>query len=161
MAAPRVTKQHRRIQRRRLESAKRLWKGPIFKKVPQFLKTHRISLTYCLASNINQTFLNKGSFVFLLCPEIYRFCAVFGRFGGPCPRAPPPSESAYAKQVKLVGLAEKFHPHIWRNGGTRTLCRTQKYDQSSARPNRLVVSRDSQGHAGSWPSSPHKKKRPG
>ena len=82
---------HRRIQKRHLEVAKRPWigpKGPNFKKVPQFLKNPRISLPCCLPSNIDQTFLNKISVVFLLCPEICRFCAILGRFGGamaPCP----------------------------------------------------------------------------
>ena len=86
---------YRRIQKKGLEGAKRLWRELNLKKVTQFLKTHRISPPYCLPSNINQTFLDKSCFSFLLCPERCRFCAIFRRFGGGHGPCPPPSGSAY------------------------------------------------------------------
>ena len=104
LTAPTSAQGHRRIQ-------KRLWRGPNFEKVPQFMKTHRISLFYWLPSNINITFLNKSWFVFLLCPEICRFCAIFGRFGGGAwPPASPldPPVHSFPKSHGLTPLSAAF-----------------------------------------------------
>ena len=60
---------------------RRLWEGRNFREGLQFLKSNRISLSYDLTSNIDQTLKNKSCFVFLLYRGIYRFCAIFGRHG--------------------------------------------------------------------------------
>ena len=74
-----------------------------FKKVPQFLKTHRISLPYCIPCHINKTFFpNKSCFVFMLCPEMRRFCAILGRFGGSMTPWPP---AGSANAMTCCGLS--------------------------------------------------------
>ena len=59
-----------------------LWEGRNFKEVPRFLKSNRNLLAFGLTSNKDQTCTNKICFAFFLYRGIYRFCAIFGRFGG-------------------------------------------------------------------------------
>ena len=66
-------------------SRERVFGGAIFKEIPQFLKSNRISLAVGLTSNTDQTCMNKSCFVFLLHGWICRFCTIFGLIGAwPC-----------------------------------------------------------------------------
>ena len=86
---PTLSRNHIRIQKMRLGGAKRLWRGPNLKKVPQFLKSHRISLPCCLPSNINQTFKIKVPSFSCYVQKHVNFVQFSGALGS---RAPwPPS----------------------------------------------------------------------
>ena len=91
--------------------------GQILKKVPRFLNTHRISLSYSITSKIKQTFLNKNSLLSCYIEKYVNFMSFSGALGmlwGTCPLCP--HGSAYDKRASersercefFRGLVEKI-----------------------------------------------------
>ena len=85
-----------------MEDPKRwLWEGPNFKKLPQFLKSNRISHACGITSNIDQTSIDKSCFVFLLyrgVEEYVDFVPFSGALGKGGIAAFGPLESAFEGQ---------------------------------------------------------------
>ena len=61
---------------------RRLWERSIFKEVPQFLKSNRISLAYGLTSNKHQTFIRESCFASSYIDEHVDFGPFLGGLGG-------------------------------------------------------------------------------